>query len=70
MPNKLKDLKITSTDLVNQGANPDAHIQLFKRKDDTGDGAETDTLIKKIVDGITNPFIRTVPIAESPGHYV
>ena len=53
MPNKLKDLKITSTDLVNQGANPDAHIQLFKRKDDIGDGAETDTLIKKIVDGIT-----------------
>jgi hypothetical protein len=32
MPTKLKGLKITSTDLVTQGANPDAHIQLFKRR--------------------------------------
>lgn len=39
MPTKLKGLKITSTDLVDQGANPDAHIRLFKHKDD--DDAET-----------------------------
>ncbi len=31
MPTKLKKLKITSTDLVDQGANPDAFIRLFKR---------------------------------------
>lgn len=30
MATKLKNLKITSTDLVDQGANPDAHICLFK----------------------------------------
>jgi predicted nucleic acid-binding Zn-ribbon protein len=31
MPTKLKNLRITSTDLVDAGANPDAHIRLFKR---------------------------------------
>ena len=31
MPKKLQGLVITSTDLVDQGANPDAHISLFKR---------------------------------------
>lgn len=30
MATKLRNLEITSTDLVNQGANPDAHICLFK----------------------------------------
>jgi hypothetical protein len=29
---KLKDLKITSTDLVDRGANPDAFVRLFKRR--------------------------------------
>lgn len=29
---KLKRLSVTSVDLVDQGANPDAHIRLFKRK--------------------------------------
>lgn len=33
MANKLKNLSVTSVDLVDQGANPDAHIRLFKRKD-------------------------------------
>lgn len=31
---KLKDLSVTSVDLVDQGANQDAHIRLFKRNDD------------------------------------
>lgn len=31
MATKLKNLSVTSVDLVDQGANPDAHIQLFKR---------------------------------------
>lgn len=34
MPNKLKNLSVTSVDLVDQGANPEAHIRLFKRKED------------------------------------
>ncbi len=34
MANKLKNLSVTSVDLVDRGANPDAHIRLFKRKED------------------------------------
>lgn len=34
MPNKLKKLSVTSVDLVDQGANPEAHVRLFKRKED------------------------------------
>lgn len=33
MATKLKGLSVTSVDLVDRGANPDAHIRLFKRKD-------------------------------------
>ncbi len=33
-PAKLKNLSVTSVDLVDQGANPDAYIRLFKRKED------------------------------------
>ena len=32
---KLKNLKVKKVDFVDEGANPDAHIRLFKRKDDT-----------------------------------
>ena len=37
MANKLKDLSVTSVDLVDQGANPDAHIRLFKRGGEAAD---------------------------------
>lgn len=33
MATKLKNLKITKVDFVDQGANPDAHIRMAKRKD-------------------------------------
>ncbi len=33
MKTKLKNLSVTSVDLVDQGANPDAHVRLFKRRD-------------------------------------
>lgn len=33
MANELKHLLVTSVDLVDQGANPDAHICLFKRRE-------------------------------------
>lgn len=51
MPTKLKGLKITSTDLVTAGANPDAFIRLFKRKDGTeatGSDSPSDGLVQKI----------------------
>lgn len=34
MATKLKHLKVTSVDFVDEGANPDAHIRLYKRKDE------------------------------------
>lgn len=33
MATKLKNLKVTKVDFVDEGANPDAHIRLYKRKD-------------------------------------
>lgn len=36
MATKLKNLKVTKVDFVDDGANPDAHIRLFKRKEDPG----------------------------------
>jgi hypothetical protein len=37
MPKQLKNLKVTSVDMVNADANPDAHIQLFKRREEPRD---------------------------------
>lgn len=34
MATKLKHLKVTSVDFVDEGANPDAHIRLYKRRDE------------------------------------
>ncbi len=33
MATKLRNLKVTKVDFVDEGANPDAHIKLYKRKD-------------------------------------
>jgi hypothetical protein len=59
MANKLKNLKITSTDLVDQGANPDAHIRLFKRKT-APDAAPADpapeTLLQKAIAALQGVF--------------
>lgn len=40
MATKLKNLNITKVDFVDEGANPDAHIRLYKRK---GEGDEDET---------------------------
>ncbi|MFP3153123.1 hypothetical protein LQZ18_01570 [Lachnospiraceae bacterium ZAX-1] len=48
MANKLKQLKITSTDLVDQGANQDAHIRLFKRKEDEPPTDNNEGILQKI----------------------
>ena len=56
MTTKLKGLQITSTDLVDQGANPDAHIRLLKRKDNANGGDTNDTLIQKITAAIAKMF--------------
>lgn len=41
MATKLKNLRITKVDFVDQGANPDAHIKLFKRKGEAGELKDT-----------------------------
>ncbi len=56
MANKLKDLKITSTDLVTAGANPDAHIRLFKRRDAPQDGEPSESFIQKIAASLAGIF--------------
>lgn len=40
MATKLKNLKIRKVDFVDEGANPDAHIRMLKRKDGKGQGAK------------------------------
>jgi hypothetical protein len=56
MAKSLKNLRITSTDLVDAGANPDAHIRLFKRAPDGG-GSEPDTgdgFVRKVADAVAS----------------
>ena len=52
MKHKLKDLKITKVDFVNEGANPDAHIVITKGKDGTEDNIKEGTLARRITDKI------------------
>lgn len=42
MATKLKHLKVTSVDFVDEGANPDAHIRLYKRRDEAAAEPGTD----------------------------
>ena len=56
MPFRLKDLKITSTDLVEHGANPDAHIRLFKLADKHDNSESRESIMQKVIDAITGVF--------------
>lgn len=52
MATKLKNLKIKKVDFVDEGANPDAHIRMLKRKDDDGQTAGdkgTGNILKKLL---------------------
>lgn len=48
MATKLKNLSVTSVDLVDKGANPDAHICLFKRKGQEPDNPD-EGMIQKLI---------------------
>ncbi len=63
MPTKLKGLKITSTDLVDQGANPDAYIRLYKRKgdDDKETLPEKETFFHKFATAMENALRQCAP---------
>lgn len=55
MATKLKNLEVTKVDFVDQGANPDAHIRLYKRKDgqepvsEESGGEKGSGILKKLV---------------------
>lgn len=55
MATKLKNLEVTKVDFVDQGANPDAHIKLYKRKDgqepvsEESGGEKGSGILKKLV---------------------
>ena len=52
MATKLKNLKVTKVDFVDEGANPDAHIRLFKRREEPlqeGGGGKGSGILKKLV---------------------
>lgn len=50
MASKLKDLQVTKVDFVDAGANPEANIVLFKRKEEIAKGAEATTFGEKMVE--------------------
>ena len=58
MATKLKNLSVTSVDLVDQGANPDAHIRLFKRNGDATGGTDDPDrgLFEKFIHWLTKGF--------------
>ncbi len=63
MKTKLKGLEVTKVDAVDEGANPDAHIKLFKKKEGSSsnpalapEGDQAETLIKRITKAITDLF--------------
>lgn len=60
MATKLKHLKITKVDFVDEGANPDADIMLFKRKQEETPPAEPpvdeDSFLKRLSDALRSAF--------------
>lgn len=45
---RMRKLRLRRVDLVDRGAQPDAHVMLFKRRDDgAGDGGELEALVAK-----------------------
>ena len=55
MATKLKNLKIKKVDFVDEGANPDAHIKMIKRKE--GEGQNTGEGGKKESGSILNRLL-------------
>lgn len=57
MATRLKNLKIKKVDFVDEGANPDAHIMLYKNRDATGkvaeEGEEDMNILKRLVSAIS-----------------
>ena len=63
MATKLKHLKVTNVDFVDEGANPDAHIKLYKRKDEAAEDPAPESpnsdgagFFKRLSSGIAKMF--------------
>lgn len=68
MATKLKNLSVTSVDLVDRGANPDAHVRLFKRKDPAPESDPDTGLFQKFAEWLVKGFRdATTPGGEGPG---
>lgn len=65
MANKLKDMEITSSDLCRKGANPEAHIKLFK-SDKTWEGGENDMEGNSLINKIAKFLAGVVNDVEGP----
>lgn len=52
MATKLKNLKVKKVDFVDQGANPEAHIKIKKKKDDSKE--EKESVVKRFFTAIAN----------------
>lgn len=70
MPTKLKNLSVTSVDLVDQGANPDAHIRLFKRKEGEPEADPDTGLFEKFCQWLSKGFSAAVGAAHDEGTVV
>lgn len=68
MKTKLKNLSVTSVDLVDRGANPDAHVRLFKRKETEPERDPDASLFQKFMAWLAKGFQdATTPGGEGPG---
>lgn len=68
MATKLKNLSVTSVDLVDRGANPDAHVRLFKRKDPAPESDPNTGLFQKFAEWLVKGFRdATTPGGEGSG---
>jgi len=74
---KLKNLKIKKVDFVDDGANPKAHIRLFKSKDgekteheQLEDGQNSQNVLERLAGAILKAFTATnqIPAEEATSH--
>lgn len=56
MKTKLKNLEVTKVDAVDAGANPDANIKLFKRRDVMTSSNQEENLVKRIAKAVADLF--------------
>ena len=69
-PAKLKNLSVTSVDLVDQGANPDAYIRLFKRREAESETDPDVGLFQKAIYWLKKGFQDAAPLSSEGSNIV